>query len=480
MWLGITKKTLPKTFLRTYTSAPARACRLISTNSGRSDVGKPSGGPVKPRPVRISHDGDGGGKTAETAGAFLAAAALITTVAAGFEAYARFYADGSVPAPSQRLRVAIDTLREALEELPNISDPDPSSLSSALPPWSKRLASRRYSPGSPTVILSLEGCVVDLEFDPKVGYKLLLRPGLLQLLKTLSERGAEVVLWSNVSDSSIAESSVAEPIIDALIKADSRGYRDFCAAVDHQAKVAKAVELATAHKEGRSPRAHLLREMYFDGEKREMYAGEVLGIAGVLGREHSLRGGDARQPGVKPVHMLGRPPCDVLLIDSRPQQAAAVPGVATLLLSPFSSASYAPDDPALDLAGQMLEYFTAAAGLEAPQAAGGDVPPPSASPSPVSAWSPGAAMDAGCCGGGSPGSSIGAFYRFLAAKAEEGGLMPQRARKPAGGSEGEIAPHQPTDETAGVLGVVLRMMAEERRMRQRDARQQGAGADALR
>lgn len=279
--------------------------RVISRLSSTASAIKPAKprpiGAAKPLPISVNGissqqqypNGDG-----FHGGAFAGALALLTIVSGGYEWYAR-HSDGALVPPSTRFRVGLDTLKEAAGLLPNIAEPDLLTFQSLLPPWEKRQRSPRYASGAPTVVISLEGTTCDSDYDPKVGHRLVLRPGFPELLLALGDAGAEVVLWSPRSDSSAIEGTLVSRLIDELIKRDSERFAEFCAAVDKQAKVNKALELAAAHKEGRQPRAHLLREMYFDGEKRDMFTKEILGISAVLGREHTFRSDDAKGEGIK-------------------------------------------------------------------------------------------------------------------------------------------------------------------------------------
>jgi hypothetical protein len=240
----------------------ARLCppaRLTSTGPGAAAAPTPPQPPVaKPRPVTSSGAGGGGSRTHTDGGGFdpaalLAAGGLVAAALAGYEAYARWGSGGAVVPLTSRAGVAVDTLREALGALPSIADPDPASFAALLPPWGARTASRRYSLGSPTVVLALEGVVCDTVYDPRVGHRLVLRPGLPELLEALAASGAEVVLWSRRADSAAAESSLVSKLVDELVRRDPARFADFCAAVDRQAKVTKALELAAAHKEGAWP-----------------------------------------------------------------------------------------------------------------------------------------------------------------------------------------------------------------------------------
>jgi hypothetical protein len=206
----------------------------------------------------------------------------------------------------------------------------------------------------------------------------------------------------------------------------------------------------------------------------------------------------------QPVHLLGRPLSSVLLVDASPAQKAALPRVPTLLLSPFAAAAdprspgavaYKEDDPSLDLAVKLLEYYDAARGmwhkrLEAQGAAA------AAAQSPSDDGDDGDA-DRVAGAGRAPGSSVGSFYAYMVGKAEQGRLMPWQRRPAVAGGGGaapaEAAPspqaaagsgsaaaaaHPPIDETVGVFSVVLRMMAEEARLQRGGAASGRAAAAA--
>lgn len=246
---------LGRAALRARLAAPVR---LVSTGASAGAVPPPPPPVAKPRPITSSGSGGGGGGSRAAGNgdvdpaALLGAGGLVAAALAGYEAYARWGSGGAVVPPSARLGVALDTLREALGALPTIADPDPAAFAALLPPWAARTASRRYTLGSPTVVLALEGVVCDTVYDPRVGHRLVLRPGLPELLEALAASGAEVVLWSRRSDSAAAEAALVAKLVDELVARDKQRYADFCAAVDRQAKVTKAMELAAAHKEGAS------------------------------------------------------------------------------------------------------------------------------------------------------------------------------------------------------------------------------------